>query len=322
MKPDRTISGSVLPLVVGGGLALLLGGSGQPLGPHLAAESGRAGLTAADSVDWTPVDRAMGRPGAAQPGGVHKFSLPRGDLTVRAGGVTVAPALALGSWVGFKPAGAGAVAMGDLVLVEREVAPVMARLEQGGIQVTALHNHLLYESPRVMYLHIHATGDPVKIAQAVAAALALTGTPPAKPAGAAPAARFPLDTLRLAEALGHAGKVSGGVYQVSVPRSEAIRDGAIEIPASMGVATGINFQPTGGGRAAATGDFVLTGAEVNPVIRALNGAGIQVTALHSHMLAEEPRLLFMHFWAQDDALKLARGLRNALEKTNSRHGTS
>jgi hypothetical protein len=212
--------------------------------------------------------------------------------------------------------------MGDLVLVEREVAPVMARLEQGGIQVTALHNHLLYESPRVMYLHIHADGDPVKVAQAVGAAVALTGTPPAKPAGSETAPRFPLDTLRLAQALGYPGKVNGGVYQVSVPRSEAIHDGGLEIPPSMGVATAINFQPTGTGRAAATGDFVLTGAEVNPVMRALRGAGIQVTALHSHMLTEEPRLFFMHFWANDDALKLARGLRNALEKTSSRHPAS
>jgi hypothetical protein len=271
--------------------------------------------TAGAQADWAPVDRAMGRPGTTQPGEVHRYSFPRTDLRVMAGGVAVKPALALGSWVAFKRmdgAGGRAMAMGDLVLLESEVTPVLTKLQAVGVAPTALHNHLERESPRVMYLHIEAEGDPVRIAESVHAALGLTKTPPASPPGAAAASAPGLDTARLAKVLGHGGKVSGGVYQVSVPRADPVRLHGLEIPPAMGVATGINFQPTGAGRAATAGDFVLTADEVSPVAAALREGGIAVTALHSHMLGEEPRLYFMHFWAVADAEVLARTLRAAL----------
>jgi hypothetical protein len=264
--------------------------------------------------DWAAVDRAFGRPGSMQPGDVQKYSFPRADLRVTAAGVQLKPALALGSWVAVKVMGdtkGEALAMGDLVLLESEVAPVMSKLQEMGVEQTALHNHLQHESPSVMYLHIEAHGHPVKIAEAVRAALALTGTPSVPPA-AAGSAGFGLDTARLASALGYAGKVTGGVYQVSVPRAEQVRVAGMEIPPAMGVATALNFQPTDKGKAAITGDFVLTADEVNPVIRSLREGGIEVTALHSHMLGEEPRLYFMHFWANDEAVKLARTLHAAL----------
>jgi len=266
-----------------------------------------------DSADWKAVDEAMGRPGKLQPDGVQKYSMPRGDLKVTAGGVAVKPALALGSWVGFRREGGKTMAMGDLVLSEAEVTPVVGKLQQAGVKATALHNHLLRESPHVMYLHIEGEGDPVKIAQAIHAAVALTGTPAAPPnAPASPA--LGLDINAVAQALGYTGKVNGGVYQVSVPRADPVRVDGMTIPPSMGVATAINFQPTGGNKAAITGDFVMTADEVNPVLTALAGAGIQVNALHNHMLNEEPRLFFVHFWANDDVVKLARGLRSALDK--------
>jgi hypothetical protein len=204
--------------------------------------------------------------------------------------------------------------MGDLVLGEDEVAPVMRALQAGGVEQTALHNHVLHESPRVMYMHIAAHGDPVQVAQAIRTALAQSRTPLGTPAAAVPPAGIDLDTTAVAAALGVAGKVAGGVYQVSVPRRETIRQGTHELPPAMGVATAINFQPTGGGKAAITGDFVMRATEVNAVIRALQQAGIEPTALHSHMIDEEPRLFFMHFWANDDAVTLARGLRGALDK--------
>jgi hypothetical protein len=182
------------------------------------------------------------------------------------------------------------------------------------VRQTALHNHLLRESPRVMYMHVEAHGDPVRIAETVRAALALSRTPLAPPAPAPAVAAIDLDTAAVARALGHSGRVNGGVYQVSVPRLGAVRDGGHVVPPAMGVATAINFQPTGAGRAAITGDFVMTAGEVNPVIRALRDGGIEVTALHSHLLGEEPRLYFMHFWANDDAVKLARGLHAALSR--------
>ncbi|MEP6620531.1 MAG: DUF1259 domain-containing protein [bacterium] len=265
---------------------------------------------------WPTVESAFGRKGAALPGNVLKFSYPRTDLTVTVRGVRVMPALALGSWVAFKRVGGShAMVMGDLVLAEDEVAPVMEALQRGGVEQTALHNHLIGESPRVMYMHLSVYGEETKIARTVHDALLHTRTPMGEPAVAAPAA-FDLDTATVAATLGYAGKVNGGVYQVSVPRVEQIFEGEMEVPASMGVATAINFQPTGGGKAAVTGDFVMTAVEVNRVIRALRDNGIDVTALHSHMLAESPRLFFMHFWANDDAVSLARALHTALAMTN------
>jgi uncharacterized protein DUF1259 len=269
---------------------------------------------AADSVNWNAVDSAMGRPNVAQ-GDVHRYNFPRGDLHVTASGVALKPAFALGGWVAMKAASGGAVAMGDLVLTDEELTPVLTRLQNGGIEQTAIHHHVIRESPRVLYMHVHAHGDPVKIAQTVRAAVALTkaAAPPTSPA----AGELGIDTAQIAKALGHSGRVNGGVYQVSVPRAETVRDAGFEVPPTMGLATAINFQPTGGGKAAIVGDFVMVASEVNPVIRALRENGIEATSLHSHLLTEEPRLFFMHFWANDDAVKLARGLRAALDKTNS-----
>ncbi|HEY3930503.1 MAG TPA: DUF1259 domain-containing protein [Candidatus Koribacter sp.] len=270
----------------------------------------------AQTDPWKPIADALGRSGKEQPGGVYKVGLPRSDMHVTVDGVSLKPALALGSWLAFKKMGDQAMVMGDLVLSEDEVEPVMLKLQQSGIEQTALHNHVLHESPRVMYMHISGHGDGVKLATALKEALALTATPaPAAPAAAAP--DLGLEAGAIGTALGGKGTVNGGVLQFSVPRSETIHDGGMEIPPSMGTATAINFQPTGNGKAAVTGDFVLLGSEVNPVIRVLREGGIQVTAVHSHMLSEEPRLFFMHFWANDDAVKLAEVLHGALAKTNS-----
>jgi hypothetical protein len=272
---------------------------------------------ASSTIDWKAVDAAMGRSGAMQPGGVYKYSMARSDLHVTSGGVQIKPALALGSWLAFKPSGGNeAVAMGDLVLTEQEYNRVIARLQQGGVGQTAVHKHLLDLSPALWWVHVEAQGDPVKTAQTVHDALAMTGTPPASPSGGAPET-IDLDTAQIRQALGHGGNASGGVYHVTVPRAETIHAMGVEVPPSMGTATSLNFQPTGGGKAAINGDFVMTAGEVNRVIAALKQAGIQVVSVHNHMLDEEPRLFFMHFWANGDAVKLARGLRTALDLTNT-----
>jgi hypothetical protein len=273
----------------------------------------------AQAGNWQAVDQAIGRSGQVQGDGAYKLAFPRSDLKVTAAGVEIKPALALGGWVAFSTPGSDSMVMGDLVLVEDEVSAVMSSLEANGIQVTALHNHVLHESPRIMYMHIGGHGDAVKLATAVKTAVALTAIPAPKPP-AAPATDIGIDTAAIEQVLGHAGKVNGGVFQVGVPRAEAITEGGMRIPNSMGISTAINFQPTGGGKAAITGDFVMLGEEVNHVIQALRSNGIDVTALHSHMLDEQPRLFFMHFWANDDAVKLAKGLRAALDKTNSQKG--
>jgi Domain of Unknown Function (DUF1259) len=267
--------------------------------------------------EWKPVEDALGRKGSAQPGDVYKFSMPRSDMKVTVAGTPIKAGLALGSWLAFKRMGNDAVVMGDLVLTESEVEPVMAKLQQEGVEQTAVHNHLLNETPRVMYMHVAGHGDAVKLATALKDALALTKTPPASPAPPAQQSNLGFDTAQVDQALGHQGKNNNGIYQFSIARGEKINDMGTEIPPSMGTATAINFQPTSTGKAAITGDFVLTGKEVNPVIKALRDNGIIVTAVHSHMLTEEPRLFFMHFWANDDAVKLAKGLRAALDKTNS-----
>jgi hypothetical protein len=267
---------------------------------------------------WGDVEQAMGRSGQMQAGDVIKFAMPRKDLKVTLNGVAIKPGLALGSWAAFLRHGNEAMVMGDLVLTEDEIAPVMTKLQESGVHEAALHNHLLGESPHVMYMHLASHGDPVQIARAIHDALALTKTPaPDTSASSQPQADLGFDQKQVEQALGHTGKVNGGILQFSVPRAEPITDSGITVPPSMGVATAINFQPTGGGKAAITGDFVLLGSEVNPVIKALRDNAIQVTALHNHMLTEQPRLFFMHFWANDDAAKLAKGLRAALDQTNS-----
>jgi hypothetical protein len=269
----------------------------------------------AQSVNWDKIDAAFGRK-AAVSGDVHRYGFPRTDLNVTLDGVTIKPAFALGGWVAFKPAHGGVMIMGDLVLLETEITPVLTTLIENGLQITAIHNHVLRGSPATYYMHVGGHGDPEKIATAIMSALGNSKTPLQPPAAAAPAP-VDLDTAQLDSIIGAKGQANGGVYQFGVPRRDAVKESGMEIaPAGpMGVATAINFQLTGGGKAAITGDFVLTEDEVNPVIKALRASGIEITALHSHMLDEAPRLFFMHFWANDDALKLARGLREALDKT-------
>jgi hypothetical protein len=270
----------------------------------------------AQDIDWQKVDAVLGRK-AAVTGDVHRYGFPRTDLNVTLDGITIKPALALGGWVAFKPARGGAMVMGDLVLLEGEITPVMTKLIENGLEITAVHNHVLRGTPATFYMHIGGHGDPEKLATAIRTALAESKTPLQAPAGSAPV--IDLDTDQLDDIIGAKGQATGGVYQFGIPRRDLITEGGMQIAPEvpMGVATAINFQPTGGGKAAITGDFVLTGDEVNPVIKALRTNGIEVTAIHSHMLTEQPRLIFLHFWANDDAMTLARGLRAGIDKTKS-----
>ncbi len=356
----------------------------------------------AAEADWSKVADALGKSGTEMPGGVYRVGLPRTDLHVKLDGVDIKPTLALGSWLAFKGKGDATMVMGDLVLTEDEVGPVMKKLTENGIEITALHNHLLRAQPATLYMHVLGHGDPAKLATALHDGLALSKTPlgnatasagsqaptpvasssqapaagseqpartgpatvatssqapaagseeparngsstaagssqapipgseqPARTGAAAVAtssqapaagseqpARLDLDTAMIDKVLGAKGKAAGGVYQVGIPRAETIHDNGMEVPIAMGTAEAINFQPTGGGKAAITGDFVLTAKEVNPVLHALRENGIEVTAVHNHMLDDEPRLFFMHFWANDDAAKLTKGLRTALDKVN------
>jgi hypothetical protein len=274
-----------------------------------------AALAAGD--DWGAVGAALGKTGTEMPDGIYRVGLPRTDLHVALDGVEIKPSLALGSWLAFRSYGGMAMVMGDLVLTGDEVNPVMKKLAESGIEITAVHNHLLRAEPATFYMHVLGNGDPVKLATALHDGLALSHTPFA---ATAPAAGTPapldLDTGMIDRTLGAKGNAVGGVYQIGIKRAEDIQDRGMEVPVAMGSGQAINFQPTGGGKAAITGDFVLTAKEVNPVLRTLRENGIEVTALHNHMLDDEPRLFFMHFWANDDATQLATGLRRALDQIN------
>jgi len=272
------------------------------------------GGAAAQEIDWKKIDDTLGR-SAAVTADVHRYGFPRTDLNVTLDGVTIKPALALGGWTAFKPVHGGVMMMGDLVLLESEITPVMTAAIENGLEITAIHNHVLRANPATFYMHVSGHGDPVKLANALHTALAASKTPLTSPPAAA-AADVALDTAELDRIVGVKGKSVGGVYQFGIPRRDSITENGMSLdPAAvLGLATGINFQPTSAGKAAITGDFVLAPTEVNPVIHALRANGIEVTALHSHMLDEQPRLFFMHFWANDDALKLARGVRAALDK--------
>jgi len=331
MQRSRIVATAVISLII---VALVI------MYPADATAIDRAGVSQGGTtvlqqqavpIDWTIVDQAMGRAGAMQPGNVQRYAFPRSDLQVTVRGTVVKAPFALGTHIEMLPVGDGNVMyMGDLVLTEDEVSPVLSALQQGGIDLAALHNHLLGESPRVMYLHIGGNGDPVQVATTIHTALGQTKTPITAAPSIAPASDTGLDTKQLDQLLGYAGKANGGVYQFSVPRAEKIVDSGmtganmpgmdpmgIELPPAIGVATAINFQATGDGKALITGDFVLLGGEIASVSRILQGSGIDVTAVHSHSYTESPRLFYLHFFANDDPAKLAASLRAALNQTNS-----
>ncbi len=281
---------------------------------------GAAGLASAAEPDWKAVEQALGKSGQMQPGDVFRVGMPRTDLAVTVKGVPVKAGFALGSYAAFKQVGDRAMVMGDLVLLDQEVPAVMSGLLGNGLDVTAVHNHLNEMSPHVIYMHYEGHGDAVQLARALRQALSASATPLGA-AGAAPAAAGgpALDTKQIEQVLGRSGRdIGGGVFQVTAPRAEAITGMGQPLLPAMGVTTVMNFQPTADGKAAITGDFVLIDKEVNAVARTLRQHGIDVTALHNHGLQDTPRLFYMHFWANDDAVKLARGLKAALDQTNSR----
>src|SRR5712671_7707648 len=267
--------------------------------------AGLAASAQAASDDWARVGEALGKPGTEMPGGVYRVGLPRTDIKATLDGVELKPGFALGGWLAFTKTGKDAMVMGDLVLAMDEISPVMAKLLAGGIEVSALHNHLLRNQPFTMYMHVSGHGDPVKLATALHAGLAASKTPLAaavsggSQTAAAPASppAIDLDTAAIDRMLGAKGTNNGGVYQFGIPRAEPVKDRGMDVPPPMGSANAINFQPTSGGKAAITGDFVLIAKEVNPVLKALRDHGIEVTAIHNHMLDDQPHLYFMHFWA-------------------------
>jgi hypothetical protein len=268
-------------------------------------------MLVAQGLDTAKIDEAMGRSGQKS-GDVYRLGFPRTDLHVSIGGVDIKPGLALGSWAAFAGNDNNAMVMGDVVLLENELTPVMQKLRAAGFDITAVHNHVLNEAPRVIYLHYMGHGTAAELAKSLHAALAQSKTPLNKPAPPAPAAEPPAFVRTIEDVVGTKGRFAGGVLSFGIPRAAAITDHGMTLTAAQGVAEAINFQEAGTGKVATTGDFVLTAEEVNPVISALEEHGIEVTALHSHMLTEQPRLFFMHFWAAGPTESVAAGIKAAL----------
>ena len=269
-------------------------------------------VTAAQGLDITKIDQVFGRSGQ-KTGDVYRIGFPRTDLKVNVAGVAIKPGLALGSWAAFSGSDASASVMGDLVLLESEVNPVMSKLRASGIEITALHNHLLNETPHVLYMHYLGHGNAAELTKSVRAALAVSKTPLGAPAAPAPAPASPPAFVKTIEdTLDRKGQLNGGVLAFDIPRAEAITEDGMTLSGAQGAAESINFQETSSGKVATAGDFMLKAEEVNPVISALEEHNIQVTALHSHMLTEEPRLFFMHFWAVGNVESVAEGIKAAL----------
>jgi hypothetical protein len=270
-------------------------------------------LSSAQGVNAAKIDAVLGRSGQRS-GGVYRVGFPRTDLHVRVGGIEIKPGLALGSWAAFSGNDSEAMVMGDLVLLEDEVNPVIKSLRSAGFQITAIHNHLMNETPHVLYVHYMGEGNASEIAKSLRDALGQSKTPLDKPAAPPPSGEPPAFVKTIEDTLAGKGRFGGGVLSFSIPRSDAITDHGMPLAPAQGVAEAINFQEFGPGKVATTGDFVLTAEEVNPVLSALQEHDIRVTALHSHMLTEQPRLFFMHFWAVGSAESVAQGIKAALAK--------
>jgi Domain of Unknown Function (DUF1259) len=271
----------------------------------------------AQALDTAEIDQVLGRAGQKL-GDVYKFGFPRTDLHVSVHGLAIKPGLALGSWAAFNGTDDDAMVMGDLVLLEDEVNPVIEKLRSAGFEISAVHNHLIDETPHVMYVHYMGHGGTSQLATSLRAALAVSKTPLEKPAAAAEEAAPPAWVKTVEDGVGRKGTLKGGVLSYGVARSDGITLGGKTIAPAAGVAEAINFQAADTGKVATTGDFVLTAEEVNPVISELQTHHILVTALHSHMLTEEPRLFFMHFWGHGPTQEVAEGIKAALDKVHTK----
>jgi Domain of Unknown Function (DUF1259) len=276
---------------------------------------GSAQQSATGGLNTGAIDQALGLTGQMQ-GTVYRVGIPRTDLSVTVHGIAIKTGLALGGWAGFLHAGSAAVVHGDLVLTEPEINPVISKLQEGGFQITALHNHILEETPSLMYLHYWGEGPEATLAKSLRAALQVTKTPLTSAPAPAPGTAQPdpgFDADAFQKTLGKPGTVRGGVLAISVPRPETITMMGVELPPAMGMATALNFQSAGNGKVAGTGDFVMLDSEVNPVAKALRAHGIGIASLHSHMIHGTPVLYFMHFWAEDTAPNVAAGVKAALD---------
>jgi hypothetical protein len=271
----------------------------------------------AQGLDPAKIDQALGRSGQLI-GDVYRVGFPRTDLHVSVHGLAIKPGLALGSWAAFTGTEGDAMVMGDLVLLEGELNPVMEKLRSAGFEISAVHNHLIEETPHIMYMHYMGHGTASQLAASLRTALATSKTPLEKPAASVEEAAPPAWVKGLEDSVGRKGTFKGGVLSFGVPRADMITIAGVGIAPAAGMAESINFQGADSGNVATTGDFVLTADEVNAVVSELEAHHILVTALHSHMLTEQPRLFFMHFWGLGSPESVGAGIAAALKHISTK----
>ncbi|KOU41863.1 DUF1259 domain-containing protein [Streptomyces sp. WM6378] len=318
----RTGTLSVLAALTTSALALASGGAA--VGHTANSHAGAPGHLhcprlqrpiATTEADWQPVAEALGRTGALRENVVYGISLPRRDLKVTSRGVKIGASLALNGSADFARYCDGTMLMGDLVLTENELPKATEALQEAGIEQTALHKHLPDQKPPIWWTHFHAMGDAVTLARKLKAVLKVSGDPIAVPA---PAVTKPidLDTAEIDETLGRKGIAEGRTYKFFIGRAETVTSHGHVLPAPIGIDTVIKFQALGKKRAAVTGDIVMTAHEVQNVLRILRRGDFEIVELHNHMLDDQPRLFYVHYWKVGDGVELARGLRPALDATN------
>lgn len=270
------------------------------------------------ALDTSRIETLTGAKGKLdEKAGVFKVSMPRSDLDVRAAGVRMTPPMGLTSWAAFQRSGAQTMVMGDMVLLEDQVNPVMSAALDGGLEVTALHNHFLWETPRVMFMHVGGMGSEEAMAAAVGKVFAkiqeTSGGKGETPSADLDPAKTTLDPAKIENVLHEKGTLADGVYKVTIGRTARMH-GAV-IGTTMGVNTWAAFVGSDD-RAVVDGDFAMREAELQGVLKALRGAGIDIVSIHQHMTGESPRVMFLHYWGVGSTAELARGLRTALDRTH------
>jgi len=279
-----------------------------------AAENAQGAKTQPAQSIYEKIEMLTGAKGKLdEKEGVFKVSFPRSDLKVESFGVKITPPMGLMVWAAFKIVGDHAMVMGDMVLLEDQVNPVMSAALENGLQVTALHNHFFWESPRIMFMHIGGSGDPERLASAVGKVFAkireAKGGMKDLPKVKIDPAKTSLDPKRIEAILGQEGQLKDGVYKITIGRTTSM-DGH-EMGSAMGVNTWAAFAGSDD-QAVVDGDFAMLESELQPVLKALRGAGINIVAIHNHMIGESPRIVFLHYWGMGSTTELAKGLKAAL----------
>jgi hypothetical protein len=285
------------------------------------ATNAKAGKASLPPLDIQAIENILGMKGTEKDG-QYKVTVPQNDLNIEVDGFKIIPPMGLGSWAAFAPASGGAMLMGDIVVTEDDLKPVQQEVIRQGLTVTAIHNHFVRNEPDVMYMHIGGMGDEETLAKGVKAVFdkvkEIRGGNPAE--GKATEVKNTLDTKKIADILGHSGEMNRGVYKVTIGRPDvALKEHGAPVSTFMGFNTWAAWQGTRE-RAAVAGDFTMLEDEVAPVIKALVENGIEVVALHNHMVHEEPRIFFLHYWGVGEAEKLAKGLKAALDQTGTGKG--